>query len=67
MNKYIVKLRHMTFKRAVKKLISMAKEIPVRVYSVKVKKVNKDIYEHLPEYIGEKYESGQGSYYKKRI
>lgn len=66
MNKYIVKLRHMTFKRAVKKLISMAKEIPVRVYAVKVKKVNKDIYERLPEYIGEKCESGQGSYYKKK-
>ena len=44
----------------------MAKEIPVRVYAVKVKKVNEELYKHLPEYIGEQYESGQGSYYKKK-
>lgn len=65
MNKYIVKLRHMTLRRAVNKGISLIKEIPLTFSARNAKKVNTQLYEQAEKIAGEIPDSNGSAYYKK--
>ncbi|WP_329383453.1 glycosyltransferase [Anaerofustis sp. HA2171] len=65
MNKYIVKIKNLTFRRALNKVISLIREIPLRVSISTIEKTNEHIYEDLDGFLNDFPYSNQCDYYKK--
>lgn len=65
MNKYLVKLRHLTFRRAVNKLISLVREIPVTISLSNTEKINTQLYEETLVAAGKMNGRTESSYYDK--
>ena len=63
MNKYLVKLRHLTFRRAVNKLISLVREIPVTISLSNTEKINTQLYEETLAAAGKMNGRTESSYY----
>lgn len=65
MKKYIVKIKNLTFRRVVNKLISLIKEIPLRLSIGFIKKTNNNFYNELDDLLINFPCSNNGDYYKK--